>query len=1381
MQNGGDDCEIGIILDAFKVDEDLEDKYGWIAQKVFESACFTDDYEMRNRVVQIVDDVLLGQQGSLTGTSRSVGFAIVMESLQDTNASSWMKQLFSQRARLQRALEDYLDARDRLRQAKSGSEKALRANAQAMERLEMVNSLTAPGNEQVLEKLHAARDNHIFRILATIVSPHHSTKARSRAFDDLPKRTKALGDNTAVWVKTLARRCAMGFMVNLEVAHCSILLAQECFNEGDGDVCVKFLSCLQIIADTYPSLCGEKEDFDTLLEFFSECRKVQDYQSKKVMENLGILTKLISILATVAPTLKVSNARQVQQQQQPALTSLVVEQDRGDIDADLQSQFLNLCTRDGTPEQARHAVKTMAALLSPKGDKKSAKTTGKLEEEAFGSLLKDLTSPSRLRLDVQADDKSKIVSVLTALAALAESAPPLFASGRGKRAVSFALDTFLLGHSAEGGGEESESDDEDEDKISGVDETPSKSRRQRKAKKSPGKVRSPRGVGNALEDTSLSIVCRRLCATIDFLVSHIRASVLFALKTKSSTVAPSHDHIVQVFGLLHQILRDKGLPPSSRDRRHCRSRQDRSALREFAAISLFRLSDVRLELERKYLSPVMWHTLASSLLDEEQTVRSSVMEELNAMLTGQDKYRPEGSATGASLRFVAMVTLCCDADHGVGNVAANGNAANVGKLSVATKTASMKCIATLRRTCDATLHQCRALGKEAELNFERSLKMMIMPEYSVPYAIHLLSLRRETPAAGGTAAGVPGLTQYQPAASEDDDFMGVDEEAQQKVLRKRLKWLFEPLILSLGDGANNILFLMQLCEMLGSSFQPVDVLATSSTIDLKYPSQGDDDSLASPVAVKNTDTHNLALLVGKLKTTCVAAREVLMSYVKKDINLSPYPGQIQLPMTLFKKLAISFSKKSTPNSQALERSLKRKSVATPKSTRRSKQNLASRFDAASENDQETKQPVKKSRVSKSSIKSPNARRSPRRTRASVASTVHFSPDVDEQKIGKTRSSRARGEDGAVPDDASFGDMSPIARSASPSFIEDDPDTPDTGTKTAGTTPPSGLKTAPSSGDDEDDESVASEPNGVSSQSTNGTRKTAVSLWQQSATDSERESLALSTQNSESDIVPATRGSRRRSSRRSASSNAEGRDSLEPSPADSNLSSQTSASDDAQETKRGRRRSKRSSTSSDAEGRDSVEPSPTSTQTSELDDAPVTKSSKRRSNRRSASPEVAIVRGSRDRDPPQSSVDSASTEVTQSPTSSKNGDDDDEADDESSLEPTPVGKPVRQRVLRAKADKTTTKKSGEKPHKEERRSSSRRRTGGRKDSLSDDEAEDVHNKENHVKTGKRGHEATSESRKGKERRDKKRKIQPETPTRPRRNTNGVRRRSPRAKG
>lgn len=188
----------------------------------------------------------------------------------------------------------------------TGTEEALAAEAQAMERLESVANLSAPLSgsssfdiSDVLEKLHTARDKHIFRILATIASPDHSASARIRAFDELPKRTKSLGDTTAAWVKTLARRCAMGHFVNAEVVHHCIILAQECFDQGEVAESAEFLACVKTFVDIYPSLGAGEEGFKSLQELFTDCR-AKTGKEKKVVEEFNMITTLSAILAKVA-------------------------------------------------------------------------------------------------------------------------------------------------------------------------------------------------------------------------------------------------------------------------------------------------------------------------------------------------------------------------------------------------------------------------------------------------------------------------------------------------------------------------------------------------------------------------------------------------------------------------------------------------------------------------------------------------------------------------------------------------------------------------------------------------------------------------------------------------------------------------------------------------------------------------------------------------------------------------------------------------------------------------------------------------------------------------------------------------------------------------
>ena len=735
----------------------------------------------------------------------------------------------------------------------------------------------------------------------------------------------------------------------------------------------------------------------------------------------------------------------------------------GAMDSELQAQMFNLCTRDGTPEQARHAVYTMAALLNPSkdatpGSKEPKILTWDEQHDTFGSLLKSLTSSSRMTLGAGCGN-FKIISILTALAALAECAPTLFCKdghniGKGgDKAIKFALEACLLGRGSSMDNQESEGSGEDMSEDEPVDKTPNsiKSKRQQSRKSGASfKHMTPDGTKSAVEDETLSLVCRRLCAAIEFLVSYIRHAGKSDSKTQLTASKAPAERVEQVFGILCQIIEDGGLPPTTRDRRDCKGRQDRAALRKCAAIHLLRLCDSRIKLETTYLTHARWHILAGSLLDEEKSVRDGIMEELSMMFTGKGAYRPSGSTFAPGLRFLAMVTLCTDMDHGATHSGANGNAANLGKRSLSMKTAAMHCIIGLRRTCDATLAQSRALGAAVEHRFETSTKMRIMPEYAVPFALHLLSFRRETPSAGGGTGS--GMTQPSSTQSGEDEQFAIDEENRHKMLRKRLKWLFEPLVQSLGEGADNISFLLRMVDFLGNHYQPKDVSA--GVQDVASPMSPN--SILSPA--ENVDQRaeaalrSAALSAAKLKVICVASREVLLSFVKKDINLTPYPGGIQLPSSLFRRAQgtenVPLSQQSGGTS---ERSLLDSSVSSPRTVeRRRKAATDGGVKSSGQKDKDSHRGLSPSstsanRDSLDSRESMCNTDSPRRK-----SRVHFSPELEQRR--SLRSSQ--GSDGTG--DVSFGGISPIVKPHSPredrSVVSE--------VKTLGTTPPSILRTAP---------------------------------------------------------------------------------------------------------------------------------------------------------------------------------------------------------------------------------------------------------------------------------------------------------------------------------
>ena len=237
VERGGDDCEIGVILDLIHQTCDLDiygdnaeskpvrgatrgrpkqslspmrrnstsnsqdDRYEFIPRLVFESACFKDtsDPVLRNRVWTLIDDVLLGTESSVKGpdgkkvykktmsaTSRAVGLTMIINYFQALNhnvASSgersnvykWLQNLMASRAKLQIALRSYLDAKTKVDSFPNNSDEKIEANAIALQKLESVAALTSPPSacmspgttaddlENVLKKLHCARDKHIFR------------------------------------------------------------------------------------------------------------------------------------------------------------------------------------------------------------------------------------------------------------------------------------------------------------------------------------------------------------------------------------------------------------------------------------------------------------------------------------------------------------------------------------------------------------------------------------------------------------------------------------------------------------------------------------------------------------------------------------------------------------------------------------------------------------------------------------------------------------------------------------------------------------------------------------------------------------------------------------------------------------------------------------------------------------------------------------------------------------------------------------------------------------------------------------------------------------------------------------------------------------------
>jgi hypothetical protein len=904
--------------------------YGWIPAKILECVCFTDaiDFEMRSRVISILDESLLSPSKSskdkkLLVTARAVAWTLAFSPViadPSSNAYKFLQQLLTQRAALQAVASRYIDARAQLRTCPAGTEEALEADARARQLLEQVASLSGPVEhtkipmESVLDAFHGAKDQHIFRILATLTDPAHSASARARALEELPKRTSHLDNAVSDWVKQLVKRCAMGETMNAPILQECVRLARGSVQEQEITSGSALLASVQMLVDIFPTV-GTPAIFDELSSLFLQCRSVSG-ALKKHLNRSGIVTRVTSILSVLAS----APSKGTQSQIEPS--------------EEVLEELMQLCTRDGSPEQARNSVYALVRLVQRSSEFSLASSLSNF----LSPVLQSVTISSSFKLSTDNNEGLQLVRALSSLSALVDCSPSVLASSKqGQSIFSYVLDVVLLGKESIGRKDEPENDDASNSENESVDH--STSRKHQRSASSPRKKNvTPNFKGSLLESETVSIAGRQLCAAVVFLVSYVRAATLAHVVQTSSkgndgdeAVSPPTTQVQLLFQSLVRVLQKQGYPPSLRDEKFCSTRQDRAALRQCAAVSLLRLCDTRLSLEQEMLSKSMWQTLAMTLLDEENAVRVGVMEELSSLFKGTDAYGMYMTLPpkAPSLRFLSLITLCCDGDrdHDV----SSSHSVNLAQAASVAKAAASNCVVNLRKVAEATYTHCCAIGKEAQARFENRVKLLITPEYCVPFAYHLLSHRRDTPSEDVFTACEN--TADEDDMSDDHDNSARIHDGHMRLLRKRLKVLFDSLVQTLGERANNISFLLRMTEIVGRHYTPVYVGITSMTESSLSRKRRSTDSNGSSVALvpAKPSFEQTRLVEARLKTICSTAREVLLSYVKSDVNLTTYPGTIQLPLSLFRRSdlgTIRISKFADDNAQS-NKSTKAERIKSP--------------------------------------------------------------------------------------------------------------------------------------------------------------------------------------------------------------------------------------------------------------------------------------------------------------------------------------------------------------------------------------------------------------------------------------------------------------------
>jgi hypothetical protein len=121
-----------------------------------------------------------------------------------------------------------------------------------------------------------------------------------------------------------------------------------------------------------------------------------------------------------------------------------------------------------------------------------------------------------------------------------------------------------------------------------------------------------------------------------------------------------------------------------------------------------------------------------------------------------------------------MLTLCIDADYGVGHTGTNANVADVGKRSAKMKASTIQFVTNLWTASEGTRIHCQSLSVAAEQHFESCVRMTLISEYSAPYFLSLDSIREQS-----TLSGLTQPLARQPD-DEEDVFISMNNENKHK-------------------------------------------------------------------------------------------------------------------------------------------------------------------------------------------------------------------------------------------------------------------------------------------------------------------------------------------------------------------------------------------------------------------------------------------------------------------------------------------------------------------------------------------------------------------------------------------------------------------------
>ncbi|CAM9300251.1 unnamed protein product, partial [Phaeothamnion confervicola] len=784
----------------------VADAVGWVPDQVL--CCYSfPDLEMKTRVMQLLDEVILPR--GRPERVRAAGLVYVYGELGPA-ARRAVATILVDRRRCQAEVRRYLAARDALRATPDDDEKEEALQAAVASLLELCP--THDRKATLLRRLHEQKDQRIFRLLALLCDPCADPAAAHRAREELAKK---VGSKTQLgeYLKMLTRRCAVLSLSRQALAHAAAI-CRAALAEGDEEACEAALSLVEAQSAVFPeqlrgSVAALAAAFEETvraaaaeadgLGFSDESDDDEDggsggggsgrkrgrggdrgggYGGHGGGSHSGDGEEAATVQARLLKVLARAGAAGA----------------TGEVPPSLIKRLEDLAAaKPDMPQQARQAVQTLHALAAAEGATAAAK-----------GALRQLVAAKQLTLA-----NPRLVPTLHALAAFALLCPVLFAP-HAERVTALVTDHVLRGgHHGSGSGTDNDSED-----GGGIN------RKRKGAGKGKGRARIGGGQRREKEAAGPSPECERLVAALELLTNWLEED-LGTGRAGGAAAALLEEPLAraaELMDVLMAVVETQGVAPNGA----ALGPRDQEELRLAAACCVLRLMQNRRA--APLLTPRRWHALAWVLLDESESVRLRFLRAVCAFVA-------DGSAP---LRFMAYLCLVVDEPDAVRKNARPALAAAIRRRRVAYEA----------RNAELVLGQQDnngGRGMDADAAARRRDQLtMCMPEYVLPYVVHLLAHHPDFPG-------------------------GEQDEVRVKHLRKCLHFVINELVASLGTEADNLAFLLQLLATIAESYRD---------------------------ALESADPRRLPL-VAKL------AREGLQRLIKTQDNLQQYPGAVFVPSQLY--------------------------------------------------------------------------------------------------------------------------------------------------------------------------------------------------------------------------------------------------------------------------------------------------------------------------------------------------------------------------------------------------------------------------------------------------------------------------------------------------